>query len=110
METTTYFLVRALSQTASELGDALKEKHPSTLHVDKTCFAGEGMEFRVDTYQVLNFYWRGYVTINIYFFRPDMAKDDLQIKVSLFSSYWKSPTRLMKQLQKEIEGVILGLR
>lgn len=107
METTTYYLVGDLSLVASEIAGMLKEQYLSTRYVDKTCFEGENNYFRVDTYQILNFYWRGYITINIYFLCPDMDKDELQIKVSLFPSYWKSPTRLMKQLQEEIEGIIL---
>ena len=105
---TTYTLTCDQSLLVSKIASLLKNKHSSTLYLDKTCCI-EGLSvFRVDTYQVLNLYWGGYITINVYSVRPDMTKDDLQVKVSIFSSYWKSPTSLMKRLQKEIHEVIVA--
>lgn len=103
-----YALTCDLSLIADEIASTLKEKHSSTLCLDHTNFVGETSTFRVDTYQVLNLYWRGYVTINVYFFRPDMAKDELRVKVALFSSYWKNSTRLMEKLQRELHAIILA--
>ena len=103
-----YTLTGSLSDIAAEIGAYLKDKHSSTLFLDTTYFSGEGSDFQVDTYQVLNLYWRGYITVNVYLFRPDMTKDDLQVKISLFSSYWKSPTSLMNKLQKEIHACMVA--
>lgn len=105
---TTYVLTCDLDLISTAISKLLKENHPSFLYLDRTCFVGTDSTFRVDTYQVLNLYWRGYVTLNVYFFRPDMAKDELQVKVALFSSYWKNSTRLMEKLQRELHATILA--
>ena len=104
----TYALTGSLSTISAGIGAFLKEKHSSTLYLDSTYFAGEGCDIQVDTYQVLNLYWRGYITVNVYLFRPDMTKDDLQVKISLFSSYWKSQTHLMEKLQKELHAFMVS--
>lgn len=105
---TTYTLTADFTDLLAELGTYLKKKHPSTLYLDKTTFVGKVGCVRVDTYQILNAWWRGYITVNVYAYRPDIVKDELQVKVSLFSSYWVSSTRLMKTVQKEIHSFFLS--
>lgn len=105
---TTYTLTADLTDLLAELGAYLKKKHPSALYLDQTTFVGKTGCVRIDTYQILNAWWRGYITVNVYVFRPDMVKDELQVKVSLFSSYWVSSTRLMKAIQKEIHNFFLS--
>lgn len=106
--TTTYTLTADLTNLLAELGAYFKKKHLSALYLDQTTFVGKTGCVRIDTYQILNAWWRGYITVNVYVFRPDMLTDELQIKVSLFSSYWVSPTRLMKAIQKEIHNFFLS--
>lgn len=105
---TTYALTADLTNLLAELGAYLKKKHPSALYLDQTTFVGRVGYVRVNTYQILNDWWRGYITVNVYAFRPDMLTDELQIKISLFSSYWVSSTRLMKAIQKEIHNFFLS--
>lgn len=105
---TTYTLTADLTDLLAELGAYLKKKHPSALYLDQTTFVGKTGCVRIDTYQILNAWWRGYITVNVYVFRPDMVKDELQVKVSLFSSYWVNSTRLMKAIQKEIHSFFLS--
>ena len=103
-----YTLTGSLTDIAAEIGAFLKDKHSSTLFLDNTYFAGENCDFRVDTYQVLNFSQKGYITINVCCFRPNMTGNNLQLKISLFSSYWKSPTHLMEKLQKELHTFLVA--
>lgn len=105
---TTYTLTAELTPLLAELGAYLKKEHPSALYLDQTTFVGKTGCVRINTYQILNVWWRGYITVNVYAFRPDMVKDELQVKVSLFSSYWVSSTRLMKAIQKEIHSFFLS--
>ena len=104
-----YLLSGSLSDIAAEIGAYLKDKHSSTLYLDNTYFAGENCDFRVDTYQVLNFSQKGYITINVYLSRADMLKSELQVKISLFSPYWNGQTHLMEKLRKELHALILSL-
>ena len=104
-----YTLTGSLTDISAEIGAFLKDKHSSTLYLDNTYFSGENCDFRVDTYQVLNFSQKGYITINVYLSRADMLKSELQVKISLFSPYWKGQTHLMEKLQKELHTLILSL-
>lgn len=103
-----YLLSGSLSDIAAEIGAHLKDKHSSTLFLDTTYFSGENCDFRVDTYQVLNFSQKGYITINVCCFRPSMTGNDLQLKVSLFSPYWNGQTHLMEKLQKELHAFMVS--
>ena len=101
-----YELTYDLTSLAEEIGRALKERHSSTVMVDSTGFTSEASNCRIDTYQVFELNRRGYITINVYFFRPELAKDDIQVKFSLFSPLWNQFSIKIKMLQKEIDSVI----
>lgn len=102
----TYELTYDLTLLAEEIGRVLSENHVSAALVDSTTFAGADSSCRIDTYQVFELNRRGYNTINLYFFRPEMAKDDIQVKFSIFSPLWNGSSMKMKKLEKEIDGVI----
>ena len=103
-----YTLAGSLTDISAEIGAYLKEKHSSTLFLDTTYFSGENCDFQVDTYQVLNLSQKGYITINVYLSRADMLKNELQVKVSLFSPYWNGQTHLMEKLQKELHAFMVS--
>ena len=102
----TYELVYDLTSLAAEIGQALKEKHDSAALVDRTSFVGGESSCQIDTYQVFELNRRGYITINVYFFRPVFTEDKLQVKVSLFSPLWNESSMKIKKLEKEIDSVI----
>lgn len=102
----TYELTCDLTLLAEEIGKALKEKHSSTAMVDSTGFASMNTSCRIDTYQVFELSHRGYITINVYFFRPELAKDEIQVKFSIFSPLWNKSSMKIKKLEKEIDTVI----
>lgn len=101
-----YELTCDLTSLAEEIGKTLKENHVSATLVDSTTFAGADSLCRIDTYQVYELYRRGNNTINVYFFRPELAKDHIQVKFSIFSPLWNESSMKIKKLEKEIDGVI----
>ena len=101
-----YELTYDLTSLAEEIGKALKEKHSSTVMVDSTGFASEASNCRIDTYQVFELNRRGHITINVYFFRPELVKDNIQVKFSLFSPLWNQSSLKIRRLQKEIDSII----
>lgn len=101
-----YELTCDLTLLAEEIGHTLKKNHSSTELADKTCFAGEDSCCQIDTYRVFELSWRGYITVNIYFFRPELTEDKLQVKFSIFPVFWNDESLKVKKLQKEIDGVI----
>ena len=101
-----YELTCDLTSLAEDIGIALKENHSSAVMVDSTAFASGASSCRIDTYQVFELNRRGYITINVYFFRPELAKDDIQVKFSLFSPLWNQSSIKIKMLQKEIDSII----
>ena len=101
-----YELTYDLTLLAEEIGKALKEDYSSTTMVDSTGFASADSSCRIDTYQVFELNRRGYITINVYFFRPELAKDKIQVKFSIFSPLWNETSMKIKKLEKEIDRVI----
>ena len=101
-----YELTYDLSSLAEEIGKTLKENHSSTVMVDSTSFVSKASNCRIDTYQVFELNRRGYITINVYFFRPELVKDNIQVKFSLFSPLWNQSSIKIKKLQKEIDSII----
>lgn len=101
-----YELTYDLTSLAEEIGKVLGEKHVSATLVDSATFAGADSVCRIDTYQVYELGRRGYNTVNVYFFRPELAKDDIQVKFSIFSPQWNGTSMKIKKLEKEIDGVI----
>ena len=76
--------------------------------MDRTCFAGGDSSCQIDTYQVYELNRGAYITINVYFFRPELTEDTLLVKVSLLSPLppLGGSSMKMKKLQKEIDSVI----
>ena len=101
-----YELTYDLTSLAEEIGKVLKENHVSAALVDSTGFASGASSCRIDTYQVFELNRRGNNTINVYFFRPELAKDHIQVKFSIFSPQWNGTSIKIKKLEKEIDGVI----
>ena len=102
----TYELTYDLTLLAEEIGKVLKENHSSAAMVDSTGFASADSSCRIDTYQVYELNHKGYITINVYFFRPELAKDNIQVKFSIFSPQWSESSMKINKLKKEIESVI----
>lgn len=102
----TYELTCDLALLAQEIGEMLKENHSSAAVVDKTCFVSGDSCCQIDTYQVYELNRRGNITINVYFFRPKLTEDQIQVKFSVISPLWNETSMKMNKLQKEIDQVI----
>lgn len=101
-----YELVCDLVPLAEEIGATLKEHHNSAIMVDRSTFVGPGSCCRIDTYQVFELTWNGYITINVCFFRPELASDQLMVQVSAFSPRFNNTSMKIKKIYREIEAVI----
>lgn len=97
-----------MTSLAIGLGQALKERHSSAVLVDQTVFVSGDSCCKIDTYQVFDLNRRGYITINLYFFRPEIAKDKFQVKFSLFSPLWNDTSGKTQRLRNEIENILLS--
>ena len=101
-----YELTGDLDALAQEIGQTLKENHTSATLVDKSNFISKDSHCRIDTYQIYEIAYRGYITVNVYFFRPQLTADKVEVKVAIISSLWNESTMKMRKLQKEIDGVL----
>ena len=101
-----YNLVCDLDVLAQEIGQTLKENHTSAARVDRSLFAGKESRCQIDTYQIYEMTYRGYITINVYFFQPQLTMDALEVKVAILSTLWKESTMKMRKIQREIDGVL----
>lgn len=101
-----YKLICDLDALAQEIGQTLKENHMSAALVDRSRFASKESRCQIDTYQIYEISYRGYITVNAYFFRPQMATDELEVKVTILSPLWNESSMKMRKIQKEIDGVI----
>jgi len=102
----TYELVCDLTSPTQEIKQALKERHSSAIMVDRTRFVSKNSCCQIDTYQILELNRRGYITVNVSFFRPELSEDNLQVKFSIFSPLWGNSSIKMRKLYKEIDSVI----
>lgn len=102
----TYDLIFDIDLLAEEIGNTLKENHISTSMVDRSNFTSETSRCQIDTYQVFELNRRGYITINVYFFRPDWTSNNIQVKFSIFSPLWNESSMKMRKLHKEIDSII----
>ena len=103
-----YELTCDLALLAAEIGQTLGKNHSSANLVDRTCFAGGDSTCQIDTYQVYELNRGACITINVYFFRPELTQDALRVKVSLLSPlpYLGGSSMKINKLQKEINRVI----
>ncbi len=106
----TYELSGDLSQLAAEIGQRLNEKYLSAIWSDQTVFVGRDSCYRTDTYQLHSALYRGTVTINLSFFRPEIARENFVLKVSFLPPVLLlGPTHnYFKTLKEEVEAVIFA--
>ena len=101
-----YRLTCDMDVLAQEIYQALKENHMSATLVDRTHFASNGSHCQIDTYQIYEINRRGYLTINVYLFQPQLATDALEVKFTILSPLWNESSMKMRKIQREIESVL----
>ncbi len=104
----TYELTGSLSDLIDEVWQTLKEKYASAILADSSVFAGRDSYCRVGTYQVYSINQKGYVTINVYFFRQNIAEEKIQVKVSAFSPLWSDDRGRAQKVKGEIGALLLS--
>lgn len=103
-----YRLTCDLDLLAQEIHQTLKERHMSALFLDKSNFISKDSRCRIDTYQIWEITYTGYITINVYYFQPQLTVDDLEVKVVVISPKFRDTSMKMRNIQREIEGIILN--
>lgn len=103
-----YTLTGDITLLSNEIWQTLKKKHESAVLADTTDFVSGSSHCKINTYQIYDLNHRGYITINVYFFRPEIASDDFQVKASVFSPLWHESTGKAKRLHQEIESILLN--
>ena len=101
-----YRLIGDIDVLAKEIYQTLKENHMSVALVDRSHFVSKDSRCQIDTYQIYEIAYSGYITINVYFFQPQLTTDELEVKVAIISTFWKESTMKMRKIQKEIDGVV----
>lgn len=102
----TYELIYDLVSLSQEIRQTLQSKHSSAMLMDTTNFAGTDSCCQIDTYRVYELNQRGYITINVYFFRPDWRSNSVVVKFTIFSSGLNVSTMKTKKIEKEIDSII----
>lgn len=101
-----YKLICDLDLLALEINHTIKENHISATLVDRSNFVSKDSRCQMDTYQVFELNLRGFITINIYFFQPELAIDKLEVKFTIISPLWNGSSMKMRKIQREIDNVI----
>ncbi len=106
----TYEVTGCLADLAAEIRRSLKERYSSTALVDTSAFSSQTGYCQVDTFQIYSMNLKGYVTVNVYFFRPEIREDTFQVKVSAFSPLWSGDddSGLPKRLREELGKLLLS--
>ena len=91
---------------AQEINQTLTENHMSATLVDRSHFVSKDSRCQIDMYQIYEIAYSGYITINVYFFQPQLTTDELEVKVTVISTLWNKSTMKMRKIQREIEGVL----
>jgi hypothetical protein len=86
--------------------NGIKERYENVVYSDKADFCGEESRCQIDTYQVYSFFERGYITINLYFFKKSFEDSSILVKVSIFSPV-KDKSIKGEKILKEIEQLLL---
>ena len=101
-----YKLAGDLDALALEINQTLKENHTSATLVDTSDFVSKDSRCQIDTYQIYEIAYRGYITINVYYFQPQLTADALEVKVTIISTLWNKSSMKMRKIQREIDGVL----
>lgn len=105
----TYQMTCSIETVANQILRELKESYECKKPQDQTILEGKDSFCRIDTYQIYSFMSRGYLTVNLCFFRPDLTKEDITVKVTpLVPSTITDSTAKSREIQENIEGVILA--
>lgn len=99
-----------LDTLSRELSAMLRESFGDPISpvvlVDQTCFSGQDCRYQTDTYQIYSCMERGYLTVNIHFFRPGPG-EALSVKTAIFPPV-NDVTRKARKIFDALEAVILG--
>ena len=96
-------LSEKISASLCDFGDAVC---PVVL-VDRTCFSGQGYRIQTDTYQIMSYMERGYITVNIHFFQPDFAVKALSVKIAVFPPV-NDTSRKARKIFDSLESLVLN--
>ncbi len=106
----TYELTGCLSDLALEIRRTLKEAYNSMILADTSAFPGQTSYCQIDTIQIYSINLKGYVTVNVYYFRPEIKEDKFLVKVSAFSPLWSGgdDSGLPKRLREKLGKLLLA--
>ena len=102
----TYQMTCAIETVANQILRELKERYECKKPQDQTILEGKDSFCRIDTYQIWSS--RGFITVNLCFFRPDLTRDDITVKVTPLVPTITDSTAKSREIQEVIEEVILA--
>lgn len=91
---------------ANQILCQLKESYECKKPQDQTILEGKDSFCRIDTYQIWSS--RGFITLNLCFFHPDLSKEDITVKVTPLVPSITDSTAKSREIQEVIEEVILA--
>lgn len=102
----TYQAACPIEVLADRIQRQLKESYECKKPQDQTILEGKGSLCRIDTYQIWSS--RGFITVILCFFRPDLSGEDITVKVTPIVPTLTDSTAKSREIQEVIQEVILA--